>query len=230
MLVRSDRVVLLVNPYGYVQSVRNLERERRAVMPSSQRLPGAQHPARFSPRIATKLASTVRRAVPARVLAKILVWRKQRRIAALERAHLAGTQPVDSMPPAYAERFSADLDSLVRAVRSLGMEPILCTYPGLLSEAGTPEVQDACLDRRTYLIEYSCAGLVDIARQLNQETREFGEEHDLPTIDLDVVVPKDADHFADSVHLTNMGAHLVAEAVALGLAESAGRVILPADQ
>ena len=113
---------------------------------------------------------------------------------------------------------------------TLGMEPILCTYPGLLSEAGTPEVQDACLDRRTYLIEYSCAGLVDIARQLNQETREFGEEHDLPTIDLDVVVPKDADHFADSVHLTNMGAHLVAEAVALGLAESAGRVILPADQ
>ena len=66
----------------------------------------------------------------------------------------------------------------------------------------------------------SIHGLIQGYAEYNDVVREVASETGVVLIDGENSIPGDAQHFADSVHFTDKGSHLMARRVARGLIQS----------
>jgi lysophospholipase L1-like esterase len=121
----------------------------------------------------------------------------------------------DRLDEAGLDQYREHLLHAVSICRENGIVLVLCTCPRAF---GDPS---AATDQHTLAASalannptLSLFGLNDAYTRYNEVIREAARQHDLPLVDLDHIVPKRAEYFHDSIHLSDRGHRVVAEATA----------------
>jgi len=112
------------------------------------------------------------------------------------------------------ESYAAQVRATVELCRQRGWQVLLCTCPRAFGDPDAPT--DQHLLAQTALANnpaLSLAGLNDAYERYNDALRAVARELGVPLVDLDRLVPKRREYFADSVHLSDAGHALVGEAV-----------------
>ncbi len=115
--------------------------------------------------------------------------------------------PVDEMARVYA----GNLRRFVVLVRERGGQPVLMTQPSRLT-AQPDDYVAAIFARSNNPIGYDA--FASLHTRFNDIVREVAQAQNVPLVDLDRIVPKDADHIYDVVHMTGRGSLLAADAIA----------------
>ena len=216
---RPDDVVLLINPFFFAVS---LERaiKRTATQKASADPPTVpQSSLEFTTFISTvidycrslpKFKVAIKKVIPEALLRHYGRWKLDRQLAQIEALELADKSPLDQVPDNTVMQFKAALVQLTTYLKKNGINPVLCTYPVLLSSDTEDHYRLIFDGARLYFVEYSVKGLSDLASEINRTIRAVSDDQGLGFVDLDAAVPKDNDHFADLVHYTDKGAHAIA--------------------
>jgi lysophospholipase L1-like esterase len=121
----------------------------------------------------------------------------------------------DRLDQAGLDQYREHLREAVSICRENGIILVLCTCPRAFGDPSAATDQHAlaasALANNPAL---SLLGLNDAYTRYNEVVRETARQYDLPLVDLDHIVPKRAEYFHDSIHLSNRGHQLVAEATA----------------
>ncbi len=168
-------------------------------------------------RFLAKAQRSVIRRLPPDWTRRLAIASKERK---LERLRRAGKRPdtlLDVPPPPTVATYVEVLGRLQRQLAARGVDLAVCTYPNSLRLDGTLAVRDAILDRTLWLPQYSAEGLCAIAAQFAAATRAFCDTSGAVLIDLEAAVPPGTENFADSVHLTDLGAERAAAAAQAAL-------------
>ena len=146
---------------------------------------------------------------------KNLVIMSQQRTA----RRTAGTLSFDR--ERLARPFHRDLKDLVEVSKRTAPIIVLVTFSTQLREEQPPEQQSRAAASSLYYMPYmSVNGLIQGYAEYNDAVRQVASETGALLIDGENSIPGDAQHFADSVHFTDKGSHLMARRVARGLIQS----------
>lgn len=136
--------------------------------------------------------------------------------AQIERARHAPTIAVD--PARVADPFRARLEKLVRACSSAAPVVAVATFSHQVRREQPPEQRKkACESSQFYMPWMSVDGLLDGFDAYNAAIRDVARAEKTLLIEGENDIPGDARHFADSVHLTDLGCSRMADRVAKAL-------------
>ena len=164
-------------------------------------------------RVVEKLKLRLKEALPESWVEAAEAWRVRRSLREIERRELRGRRPLDRVPPAVVESYEAYLRRLVQFLRARGVQPIATTYPTWVHQGDLEAHRAIVSPKRTWHIDFSEEGIVDVTAKLNQATRRVARELAVPLADLDAAVPGSSRYFADQYHYTDAGAEAVAQCV-----------------
>ena len=117
--------------------------------------------------------------------------------------------------------FRRDLKDLVELSKRTAPIIVLVTFSTQLREDQTPEQQSRAAATSLYYMPYmSVNGLIQGYAEYNGVVRQVAWETGAVLIAGENAIPGDAQHFADSVHFTDKGSHVMARRVARGLIQS----------
>ena len=120
-----------------------------------------------------------------------------------------------------AAPFHHDLKDLVEASKRVAPVVVLVTFSTQLRQDQPSEQQSRAAATSLYYMPYmSIDGLIEAYAEYNKVVRQVAEETGAVLIADENAIPGDAEHFADSVHFTDKGSHLMAARVARGLIQS----------
>jgi lysophospholipase L1-like esterase len=121
----------------------------------------------------------------------------------------------DRLDEAGLDQYREHLRQAVSFCRENGVRLILCTCPRAFGDPSAATDQHAlAASALANNPNLSLPGLNDAYTRYNEVIRETARQYDLPLVDLDHIVPKRAEYFHDSIHLSDRGHRLVAEATA----------------
>jgi len=116
---------------------------------------------------------------------------------------------VDDVKKALSYQYRSAVLSFVRLSRSWNIEPVLMTQ---FNRFNLNDLQvRAAYERVPQSISYE--DFIYLYKYANQITRDIAREEGVQLIDLEELVPSNADYIYDEVHLTEKGSQFVAEAV-----------------
>lgn len=116
------------------------------------------------------------------------------------------------------DAFERNLRSIVEIYRLKGSDVILATQPSLYKDAmSEAELRKIGIPQRYVREENRIASIATMKRGMeafNDVTRRVANELRCGFVDLDFIVPKTSDHFANDVHYTALSNRLIGEALA----------------
>jgi lysophospholipase L1-like esterase len=161
---------------------------------------------------------------PSGLLSRSVAWRLLRLqldIAEQQRRAATGAGALSYDAEALARGFEARLTSLVQEARRQGALVALVTFTHRARQGQRREEQLANAQTALYYMPYmSIDGLLAGYDAYNAAIRRVAAREDVLLIEGAAVVPADAQHFSDSVHLLDPGLEKLGTAVAEGLAAS----------
>ncbi|MCK5127038.1 MAG: hypothetical protein KAR42_12360 [candidate division Zixibacteria bacterium] len=214
-----DAIVLYIEPASYVAA-----RQRAINNPEiKSSSPTATAQAGFSMsmikesfRTVPKLQRAIKQFLPVSVMNEYYRKDALKKIEISEKRYLNGNAPLERVTADCLEDYRKDLIEVIEFLKSNNCQALLCTYPSLIS-GGVKEKEEHMtifLEARRFVVELTLEGMSDAAIQLNDVSRSVAEETGTLLIELENVVPRDKDHFADNVHYTDAGAEVVARTMA----------------
>ncbi len=155
-----------------------------------------------------------------------VLWRlivKNLRYGASQEAGLSESAKLDFDPAATSPGFEERLRGLVEEVQATGAEVVLVTFATKFRAEQSPEEQLANLQQSFTFMPYlspedTLAGYVEYNRAIERVAEATGAL----LVDERFSIPGDAAHFADSVHLRDLGLQAQAARVLRGLESWAG--------
>ena len=209
-----DLLVLVVNPFNEIADAEGGPKPvhgdgRAPRLPTSRMLP--------------KLKLRMKQALPPSWMDRAHAWLLQRSLRRAEQEALGGRPPLDVVPADRVASYERHLGETIDYIRSRGIVVIVATYPMMAASGDGAGARNFLAVQRIYNAEYSEAGLLDVARRMNQATRDVAGRMGVAVVDLERTLPPTKDNFADLVHYTDGGADAVAaevlRAVKAGLAD-----------
>lgn len=215
--LRPDLVVLVISPFSFTSGMgmagtppdsAHFADPKRIAGMRANRVPRLRDQSRFLP----KFERSIRRRIPQDLTIRLALFSKERRLRRLERSGARPQILLDAPPPATVEAYLAMLDRLKVQLSEHGAELALCTYSNALTDEPTRAMRDATLDRLLNLPAYSPAGLRTVSMTFAAATRAYCDTSGTRLVDLEAAIPRSQEYFADSVHLTDVGAARAAAA------------------
>ena len=120
----------------------------------------------------------------------------------------------ESVPQKRLMIFHNHLTDLVQTVRSYNVKVILSTHANLLSDCSGDDLKEHIIEARTNAPRASNQALCQIESAANTVLRELKTKLDVPLADVAAQLPRTTEYFADSVHFTDKGSAIVAQAFA----------------
>ena len=136
----------------------------------------------------------------------------------------AGRQLVDRVDPRLEVLFERELRSFVQAVRTLGAQPVLCTFA---SSHASHDQERATVTERTLLrfnLHLSLEAWIDAVARLNEVIRRVARDEQIALVDVARELTGQVQHFRDFSHLRETGHQEVARILAREL-----KVVLATD-
>ncbi len=170
-------------------------------------------------RIKSKLSQFMKKMLPKHFLTIKRQFSLKSQINNLEEKRLNGKKPIDKLPEVRLMRFKQDMQRLNGYLRSKDLKIMLCTYPALISKGNLKKYAPIFLDHRRFYIELSYEGIIDTVSKCNEVIKKLALAYEIELVDVANIIPKTTEYFADNVHYTDRGAHIVAERIAAHLAD-----------
>jgi len=224
--LRPEFVILLLSPFGVVQGMRGDEPLGAADFADPVRIDRMRASCRPTWKDGSRFLAKARASARSRLPA---AWSDAiaaglHRLSTLRRGAPSGRAAahLDAPPPRVLEVYTRLMDDLSLRLAARGAVAIFATYPDGLRLDGSLAAAQGMRDRQLWLPDYTPAGLLAISHEFAAATRAHCDSLGYPLIDLEAALPKDADTFADSVHLTEAGAALAAAAARETLLQATG--------
>ena len=212
-----DFAILYIEPASYVaarqRAINNPEKKTSSEVRSLQAGVGSVS-IRDRLRTLPKLMIAIKQFFPTSIIAEYDRKDAIKNVEAAERQYLNGHEALDDVPADCLNDYRNDIEAIVEHLREHGVSVILCTYPSLLDENKIDEYFTTYMEGRRFVVELSLQGFARSVHELNSQNRLAADELGVPLVDMESVVPKNKDYFADNVHYTNKGAELVARTMA----------------
>jgi hypothetical protein len=130
----------------------------------------------------------------------------------LMRSRTQAQGAIDRVPPELPARFIGVLDDMRSALAARGVPLVVSTFIVKYRRDQPRPTQIANADVAFYYMPWmSIEGMLDAMDVYNTAIVDYGRRKGLPVVDDRNVIPADADHFADCMHLTDMGNEMMAE-------------------
>ncbi|MDY7038201.1 MAG: hypothetical protein SV375_18820 [Thermodesulfobacteriota bacterium] len=212
--IEPDIIILYINPFGYAVGVDNFDK-RQTEPPNNTNNDDKEW--EFSVkhiisnlRMFPKIKQTIKGIIPMQTLKRYRLWNMKRQLRKLEHTHLNDKKPRDVVSKENLNTFRNDLRKLIRFLCNQEIDVILVSYPALISPENIEKYSEVFLDHRRFYIDLSIAGILDASYKFNNVIKTLAFEHGTGFVDIDSLIPKNIQYFADNVHYTNEGAELVA--------------------
>jgi hypothetical protein len=216
---RPALVVLLISPFSFVQSMSGGDPSAPADPQQVGRMRSACKPrlkeySRFLPKARASFMSHL----PDRWARAFAIGRQRQKSVKQGTAPGGAAPSLDAPLREHLAAYRSLMDDLAGRLRACGAEVVFTTYPNSLRIDGSLSAAEGLAGRQRWLPAYSPVGLLAISRDFAAATREHCDSMGHHLVDLEAALPKDDATFADSVHLTDVGADLAAHAILAGLA------------
>ncbi len=122
-------------------------------------------------------------------------------------------------PQDRLDQFMGDLDSLVTSIRTRGAQPVLMTHAMRPSVPPRPTDANVLLDWQQFNPRATTDALLGFERDAAQRMRDDAQGRGTCLVDLDHVLSGRPEYFADFAHFTDLGAAVVAGAIARTIAD-----------
>jgi hypothetical protein len=144
----------------------------------------------------------------------------EQKVREAESLRLKGKKPFSGLQPLCEANFRRDIAGLVRFLKARGIAVMLTSYPSLLDRENVKSFRLEALDYRRFGVEYSLPGIIEVRERLNNDMAALSVSEGTMFADIWASTPRDAKHFGDGVHFTDLGAHLVAVTIGKCLQEN----------
>ncbi|HEX2574682.1 MAG TPA: SGNH/GDSL hydrolase family protein [Polyangia bacterium] len=191
--VKPQIVVIYPSFTGYIEP------------PDPKAVPRPPKPSRL-PRIAARMETVLRAALPERLQAAVRRWQIER-----EARHL---QVMERLPEENVARFRVDLEAVVDMVRARGGRVVLVTHATRFGARVAPEEESVLVAWRKFYPVLAPGGFLDMEERMNAVVRDVSKERGLGLADAARRMPTGGRYFAEFVHFTDEGASRLAELVA----------------
>ncbi len=142
---------------------------------------------------------------------------QRRRVSRILAAAVAGHDSCwlfRNAPADRLDRFVADLDSLVSAIRARGATPILLTHAMRFTVPPDPRDADLLNSWRAFTPRATTEAMLAFERSAAQATRDLGSRRRVQVVDVAVAMSGRREWFADFTHFTNTGAGVISGLIA----------------
>lgn len=160
-------------------------------------------------RLSDRLWTLTKQTLPDGVQKKIRDW-------AIARS-LRGRPAMDKLPQKNIDRYRSDVQDLALMLRKDGVEPVLVTHASVFGQVLTDHDRQLLTTWRRFYPALKERGFPDMEKRMNQAVRLLGQQEEIPVVEADRLIPPDQTYFADTVHFTDAGAHLMAINIARSL-------------
>jgi hypothetical protein len=159
-------------------------------------------------RIVNKALIVFKQALPSWLVSEIDLWRIQRQISLDQDNYIW-----PHVPPERVKLFQRHLDDLIATIGASKTHLLLCTHLNRFSSRLSPEDKESLVALRVSYPHASEQALLAIDGQINPLIRAAGQQKGLPVIDIERLIEKRPEYFADFSHFTDAGAREVARAM-----------------
>jgi hypothetical protein len=176
----------------------------------SRRVPGLRESLR--PRGRDRLREQLKAMLPDVIKTRI----RQREIAAVVQTHGQGWR-FTSVPAERLSAFESDLRRLVGTIRSIGAAPVLVTHASLFTGRAAVD-PDAMTAWQKFLPRATSTTILQFDSLARQATVRVAADSNVAVVDAaGLLAAAPASAFADAVHFTDLGASIIAGALADGV-------------
>jgi lysophospholipase L1-like esterase len=165
----------------------------------------------FEFRIVERLQNVAKALLPQFIQTDLRRW---------EIRHSIGSEPaIQHVPDEAITRFRKDLFNMITKLRASGVRPVLITHATIFGTAPHNPDHAILVAWRKFYPRLNEEGFLDLERRMNEAMRELASQQNVPLVDVARHIPPGQRYFADFVHLTDIGAALMAKelAEAIGL-------------
>jgi len=196
---RPDVVVILANPIFYLGDNAPAHAAPRAA-------PAQVAAAWWTPRLIEKAHQVLH--YPAFIQRRRIQHQLDALVAGRPSEWFYSSVPLDRLT-----QYGRDLDSLVAAVRSHGVEPVLAVYPMRFGDTLNSQDQDLLAAWRVFSPRAQPDVMLEFDHAAGDVVRALGRERKIRVVDLASTMNGHREWFDDFIHYTDAGAGVVAGAV-----------------
>ncbi len=212
--IKPDIIILFINPYAYVMGSEKAnkhseDRYKRQHIEEKKKY----FSFRAFEKLKLKFKAEVKQELPADLLKKYRVWQYSKIVNETEMRRLKNKLPMETVSQSHVDAFGYELNELIKYLKQQNIQVVLSSYPVLLQPGTLEAYNDIFIESRVGLVEYSFNGLIDISEKINLKIKDAAQKSGVGYVDIDSMVPKNLQYFADHVHYTDDGAHKVALAI-----------------
>lgn len=172
-------------------------------------------------RLLSKFRKTIYKLLPNQALSYYSMWRLRKKIKMKEKEYLKNKTPLDEIPESIILQYEKDLNSFIDYLKEKKIVPVMPTFPFLTTLANKDIYKTILMETRLmFFIEFSEDGILDAMCKLNTLIKKTAEKQDVVCIDIDNLLPKTLEYFADELHYTDKGAELIAKEICESLIRS----------
>jgi lysophospholipase L1-like esterase len=136
------------------------------------------------------------------------------------RSRDASTPKMDRVPANLPDHFIGELDEMRAELAARHVPFVLSTFIVKYRRDQDRQTQIANADVAFYYMPWmSIDGMLDAIDRYNAAIVEYGKRADLPVIDDRTIIPPDAEHFTDCMHLADKGNEVMADRFYRGLTD-----------
>ena len=163
-------------------------------------------------RLLSKFRSGIYKSLPNQALSYYSMWRLRKKIKMKEKEYLKNNTPLDEIPENIILQYEKELDSFIDYLKEKNIIPVMPTFPLLTTFANKDVYKKILMETRlTFFIEFSEDGILDAMCKLNNLIKKTAEKQNVLCIDIDNLIPRTLDYYADELHYTDKGAELIAK-------------------
>ena len=150
-------------------------------------------------RLLSNFRNVIYKFLPNRVLSYYSTWRLRKKIKIKEK----------------------ELNAFIDYLKEKNIVPVMPTFPFLTTFSNKDAYKKFLMETRLmFFIEFSEDGILDAMSKLNNLIIKTAEKQNVVCIDIDNLLPKTLEYFADELHYTDKGAELIAQEICESLIRS----------
>lgn len=166
----------------------------------------------FFDQLLSRLRNIIYKYLPNKVFSYYSIWKLRNKIKEKEKEFLQNKTPLDEIPENIILQYKKELDSFIDYLKEKNIIPIMPTFPFLTTSANKNIYKYLLMETRLmFFIDFSEDGILDAMRKLNNLIKKTAKKQNVLCIDIDHLIPKTLEYFADELHYTDKGAELIAK-------------------
>lgn len=172
-------------------------------------------------RLLSNFRNAIYKLFPNQALSYYSMWRLRKKIKIKEKEYLLNKTPLHEIPEHIISKYEQELNSFIGFLKEKNIVPVMPTFPFLTTCTNKDTYKKILMETRLmFFIELSEDGILDAMSKLNNLIKKTAQKQNVLCVDIDSLLPKTLEYFADELHYTDRGSELIAREICESLIRS----------